>query len=286
MKAQADDAVRARDNLVRSRFLDELMDNGMGQELGDLGKLLIEFVVSLPFQILTSPFFAVSNGLRAFVQLNRIVDLLPVATPFSFIQLAVQNDQIEDETERVKDQMARQMDLIVDGEIGRANSILTAVFVAEEDANIGDENAARNSMAFQFAQSGAYLNGRPSDDELTNAMETMIKNIIVTSVMNVMGWQVVELPPLSELQNQQTTCRAGDKGLPDFPGRTCVGFRRGSTEQDPRMRNPDVIERLVDWPAMARNALDCGGGQLNAADVDDGQGGLPRCFYNFRLNDR
>lgn len=224
--------------------------------------------------------------MKAFSQLDSLTfDLIPGGAG-AIIEQAQANAEIRDERERIKDQMSRQIDLIVEGERNRLGNILLGVFTSGE--TVASPEQARNSVPFQLAQSGAYLQGRASQQELDDAAATSIRNIIVTSVMGTMGWQVVRTFDLAlEIPGRPgdtTTCRRGQKGLPNILGSPCVVFRRGPSFTDARMQNPDVIERFVDWPAMAQNADQCGGGQLDASFPGDDEDGLPSCFYNFGVN--
>jgi hypothetical protein len=190
--------------------------------------------------------------------------------------------------------MTRQLDLIVEGEQQRLTFVLESVFNGVPEQNIftapDREQAARDTMVFKFAQSGGFLQGNgdmATLEELTAAAETTMKNTIVTAVMKVYRWQAIRIFGLAfdvpDAPNDRTVCREGYKGLPDTLGAPCIVFRRGTNvNKDPRMEDPSVIEKFVDWPAMAQNADICAGGQPDPSpNAEIGEDGLPKCFYDF-----
>ncbi|KPI34985.1 uncharacterized protein AB675_11915 [Cyphellophora attinorum] len=295
VKLQALAVAQARDNLVAQNFVSDLLD-GMAEEQGSFLDEIVEFVVTLPLQLFKAPVLAVKLALKAFATLDNLtIDTIPDGGISPFIKQAVANQEIKDERDRAKDQMARQLDLIVEGEQQRLTFVLKSVFNGVSEQNIftasDREQAARDTMVFKFAQSGGFLQGNgdmATLEELTAAAETTMKNTIVSAVMKVYKWQVIRVFGLvlnfpGEPVDPKT-CIDGFKGLPDALGAPCLEFRRGGSISDPKMENPDVIQKAVDWPAMAQNADDCKGGEPdNSPNAEIGQDGLPRCFYNFPI---
>jgi hypothetical protein len=286
-----DDAGNA---ILSTNFVDEVVD-ALKEREGNLFLTIVEAIASIAISFL--PF---GGAFKVGVKLFKAIDtVLKVAgdqgirtNSLDVIQVAVADENIRDLADRTKDQMKRQIQNIVTGTQQQMQNTLDAVFGSQDDNGqaLPSEEQARNSRAFQFASSGAFLNPVPSRQELAVNMERNLKNWVVSSTIQAMNWEMfIETRELlDDPAKPGGVCRDGFGGTIQFS--ECAFFSR-NRRQGPFANGLSRIQDQVDLKAAFNNAQECqntGGGNVDwgsiADEIDKGdENGLPRCFYNFKV---
>jgi hypothetical protein len=281
----------AGDAILSTNVIDNVVD-ALKEREGNLVQTIVEAIAGIAVSFL--PF---GGAFKVGVRLFRVIDtILKISgdqgigtSSLDVIQVAVANENIRDLAERTKDQMRRQIQNIVTGTQQQMQNTLDAVFSGNGQA-LPSEEQARNSRAFQFASSGAFLDPVPSREELAANMERNLKNWVVSSTIQAMGWEMlIETRKLfDDPANPGGVCRDGFGGTTQFS--ECAFFSRNK-RQGPFANGLSRIQGEVDLRAAFENAQECqntGGGSVNweavADEIDQGdENGLPRCFYNFKV---
>ncbi|KAK4947661.1 hypothetical protein LTR10_013607 [Elasticomyces elasticus] len=210
----------------------------------------------------------------------------------------VQNNQaIDQEVSATEDQLTQQLANIVSGTQSRLQNILNQIFGANQDpSTIDDESQLSNTIAFQNAQHGMFLDDVPARSDLAAQMQKQMQNWIVSSVLSTMGYDVtVDTTKLDDGDSAPGTVCKAEKGF--TAGGGCALFRINGIDHN----NGDVIDSAeqgndifalqdagMDIGGMIANAQGCNSGGGGSVDFDDfldmeNTGTLPNCMFNFRV---
>ena len=271
----------ARQALKASTFVNDITD-GMAEEKGSIFDIVANLIITFPLQLLKSPTKIGKKLLNKFDDLNEVFNI--VKGPEDVIAQVQANNGINDERERIQEQLDRQLDAIVVGERKRLQGLLDAMFRGSGTSGAVGLVQAGASKQFRSAMSGAFLAPVPNRQKLAEGMSIGLENFVVSSILQGMGYSLILDP--TELFDAEANggvsgaaCR-GNKGIPFVLGVPCALFRRGESFDSPKMQDSGVLERLVDVKSMLSNAVECDQG---VPSTEDGAGDLPRCTYSFKV---
>jgi hypothetical protein len=204
-----------------STFINDVVDS-LAEERGSIGAAILESIAGialgfLPFAEAISAAGQLASGLDSILGESGEAGIsLPDST--AIITTVVSNEQIEDEKERLKDQISRQLDEIARAYSSRMDNVLFAVFEAEP---VNNGVGARDSTAFKMVADGRFMEAVPSREELARDTEAKLKHWILTSALRSQNW-VLLLDPTQLLDvpgagvDIGTSCR-GNQGVSHTP---------------------------------------------------------------------
>lgn len=280
----------AGSNILASTFIDEVVD-GLSAQQGNVFKAVVEAVASVFISIF--PFRGVAQvAASLFDKLGTALFVTGqdgiLTSPFAAVGLILENEAIQDEAERTKDQLKRQIQEIISSSQGRLQQAHDIIFGTGPGSAASQPESERDNIVFRQADSGAFLDIVEDFGELSAAMENNLKNFIVSSVMKGQQWSVLLSP--RELFDDPAipggVCRDGFGGIPFILGAECALFRKTDQgEFGDQAARPAVLEGLIDVVGAITNARECAGASLDGTAVvegtDPGVARLPTCLYDF-----
>jgi hypothetical protein len=200
-----------------SSFINDVVDS-LAEERGSIGAALLESIAGialgfLPFAEAISAAGQLASGLDSILGESGEAGIsLPDST--AIISTVIANEEIEDEKDRLKDQISRQLDEIARAYSSRMDDVLFVVFEAEP---VNPGSGARDSTAFKMVGDGRFMEAVPSREELARDTEAKLKHWILTSALRSQNW-VLLLDPTELLDVPAagvpfgTACR-GNQGV-------------------------------------------------------------------------